>query len=204
MKNRILANVHWLIILYGAFNLYTIFEEKNAEKETVELSIPIIKKQIAITKRKFKQIETFKNNLEKSKERVKEVVKQIEKVQKQLPTESRETEVAGYIDGLGQRFKFQGYKITPEKEELKGFYFTKHYLYQARGTFLQSLIFLENLEKSERILNVLSISLKNEEQYRRGKFQVLDVETKVESYRYNTNYKEKSGVEEIENKFKVN
>ena len=61
----------------------------------------------------------------------------------------------------------------------------------------------ENLEKSERILNVKGFEIKDKNTVTRGRFKVLSVETNIESYRYNSNYKEKSGVEEIENKFQV-
>lgn len=203
MKNKLLANLHWIFFLYAGMNLFTIYEEKTQVIESTQMSVEGLEGKKISQERKLRSITKFKNNLSQSKERVKEVVKQIEKVQKQLPSEVNDTEVAGSITELAEGLKMQDISVSPLAEELNGFYFTKNYKASAEGTFLQSLILFENLEKSERILNIKSFEIKEKDMKTRGRFKVLSVETEIESYRYNNNYKEKSGVEEIENKFKV-
>ncbi len=201
MKESLVKNLHWFIILYACWGLFVIYEEKEAQLETSAVSIPVITAKITRSKAKLRQIETFKKNLSQSKERVQEVVKQIEKVQKQLPSDVNDTEVESLIGDIANNLKIKEPQPSPDKETNNGFYFAKDYRLTGYGTFIQFLIFFENLEKTERILNVKSLELVYDESKTRGRFPIVNLTAIIESYRYNTEYTERSGVEEIEKKF---
>lgn len=203
MKSKFLGNFHWIFFLMAAMNLFDLYEISDEKIENTKMSIEGLESKKIQQDRKLKQITRFKENLSQSKERVLEVVKQIEKVQKQLPTNVNDTEVASKVTAVAEELKFREVGITPMAEVASGFYFTKNYNFQGEGTFLQSIILFENLQKTERILNIKDFEIKQIDEKLRGKFKVLNVAIGIESYRYNNSYKEKSGVEEIENEFKV-
>lgn len=202
--DSLIKNLHVFIILYAVFSLYTVYEEQTLNIENLKMEIPTLQASIETSKKKIAEIETFKANLEASKERVQEVVKQIEKAQKQLPTDVNDTLVQQYFSATAEKLRMLNPNPTTQNETLNGFYYAKNYKFTASGTFLQTLILLEQISKAERILNVKSIHLKQTSESKRSRFQILDIDMMVESYRYNTNYKEESGVEEIEQQFKVN
>lgn len=202
MKNKLVANLHWIIILFSVFGYFELYEEKEVELENSGASIPVIKAKIQKAKRKISQVEKFKKNLSKSKERVEEVVKQIEKVQKQLPSDVNDTVVQTIIGDIARKLKIKEPSPAPGQETNNGFYFAKDYQFSAYGTFIQFLIFFENLEKTERILNVKSFNLIFDPVKTKGRFPIVNLTAVVESFRYNQSYKEESGVEEIEKKFK--
>jgi Tfp pilus assembly protein PilO len=203
MKEMLVRNFHWFIVAYAVLGIWEVYETKMEEIDRAQQQVPIVEGKIEKAKREIKKIERFKKNLSSSKERVKEVVKQIEKVQKQLPSEVNDTEVQSLIGDIAKKLKIQDPSPTPGSEKNNGFYFTKEYEFKGVGTFLQALILFENLEKSERILNVKSLNIELDEKKAKSRFPILNINTVVESYRYNNNYKERSGVNEIENKFKV-
>jgi Tfp pilus assembly protein PilO len=202
VKEKLVANFHWIIIFYACFGYFELYEEKEEALENSAVSIPIIEAKIAKTKRKIRKIQTFKKNLSKSKERVKEVVKQIEIVQRQLPSDVNDTVVQSIIGDIANKLKIKEPSPVPEQETNNGFYFAKDYKFTSYGTFIQFLIFFENLDKTERILNVKSYKLDFDEKRTKGRFPIINMTAVIESFRYNQTYKEKSGVEEIENKFK--
>lgn len=204
MKNLLVKNMHWLIIAYSLNGIFTMYTEKQEALDELVSRTPSIKAKMQREKRSLSQINEFKKNLSKTKERVKEVVKQIEKAQRQLPSDVNDAEVQEILGGFADKLKMKKPRQAPGVEANLGFYFAKEYDFQARGTFLQSLIFFESLAKSERILNVKRLSITHSKEQERSRFQIIDLQTTVESFRYNTNYKEKSGVEEIEKQFKVN
>ena len=196
MKNTILKNLHTIIILYALWGFYNIYEEKMLQIEQEQQETPVLQSKIEKSKRKLKQIEKFKKNLEVSKERVKEVVKQIEKVQKQLPSDINDAAVQELVGNIAKDLKVKNPSPSAGKETLNGFYFAKDYNFSGRGTFLQFLIFFENLAKAERILNVKELTLNHVTEDIRSRFQVLDMKAIVESFRYNTKHVEKvEGVE---------
>lgn len=203
MKDKIVQNLHWFIIATVAWSIFGIYEQKTEAIEMAKQSIPPVEQKIKRSKKKIQEIETFKKNLSQSKERVKEVVKQIEKVQKQLPADVNDTVVQELIGRIANRLRVKDPSPSPGSEVIQGFYFTKEYNFTGIGTYLQHLIFFENLGKAERILNVKRLSLEMDNNSIGSRFPIVKLSTTVESYRYNANYKEKSVVNEIENKFKV-
>jgi len=203
VKEMLVKNIHWFLIAYTAMGLFTIYEEKTFALEQVKGQPETVRVKISKAKNKLKQIERFKKNLSKSKEKVKEVVKQIEKIQKQLPSDVNDTEVQSLIGDIAVGLKIRDPQPSPDQESNNGFYFTKEYKFNGTGTFLQFLIFFENLEKAERILNVKNFSLVADKSQMKSRFPILQLKTTIESYRYNTSYKEKSGVDEIESKYEV-
>lgn len=198
MKELIVKNIHIIIILYAGFNLFELFTEKDEELTSLVGRTPSIRAKIQQSKTKLNQIEEFKKNLTSTKERVEEVVKQIEKVQKQLPSDVSDTQVQSTLSRLGEKVKIRDIKQLPKDEKNNGFYFSKLYQFAGTGTFLQALIFFENLEKEERILNVKSFKIEPTNQKSRSRFQVTNFETDIESFRYNTNHKEKDVLKEID------
>ena len=118
MKNKLLGNFHWIFFLMAAMNLLTIYEEKSLIVENTKMSIEGLKGKKISQERKLKSIKKFKENLSQSKDRVKEVVKQIEKTQKQLPSEVNDTVVATSISELADSLKMQNIGISPLAEEM--------------------------------------------------------------------------------------
>ena len=204
MKESLLKNLHWMIIAYAGFTLFTIYEEKEQVYQDLVTRTPALKNKIQREKTKLAQIEEFKKNLSATKERVQEVVRQIEKVQKQLPTDVNDTQVQEVLGGYASELRMKEPLQAPGEEKNHGFYFAKEYSFEGKGTFLQALIFFENLAKADRILNVKNVKIKHSNLDNRSRFQIIDLQTTVESFRYNKNYEEKSGVEAIESQFKVN
>lgn len=203
MKELIVKNFHWFIISYAAFGLFTVWEEKMEAIEQAKGTIGPMEAKIIKSKRKIAEIERFKKDLSKSRERVKEVVKQIEKVQRQLPSEVNDTEVQALISGIAENLRVKDSRSYPENEKNEGFYYAKEYKFEGVGTFLQFLIFFENLEKAERILNVKYLNLQMDAASAKSRFPIVKCNTTVESFRYNSNHKEKSGVNDIDQQFKI-
>ena len=201
MKELLIKNIHWLIIFYAANNLYTLYEERNGQLQNVLNATPGLQKKITRESKKLVQIEEFKKNLSETKKRVKEVVTQIEKVQKQLPSDVNDAEVQTLLGGIGDKLRVQDQNQSLGQEDNNGFYFAKIYDYSARSTFIQAIIFFENLEKAERILNVKSFNIQSIEEDVRGRFQIVDFQVQVESFRYNKSYRERDGIKEIEQQF---
>ena len=82
MKDQLIKNIHWFIISYALFGLYEIYETKSVEVESSIQQVPRMKSNVAKLKKKIAEINQFKKDLAQSEDRVRIVVKQIEKIQK--------------------------------------------------------------------------------------------------------------------------
>jgi Tfp pilus assembly protein PilO len=186
---KLIKQLHWIIVLYTATNVWFAFEDHTAALETKQASLTSAEAYKAKLKRKLKQIDKFKKNLQASQERVQAVIKQIEKLQKQLPSDSNDAEIQNYLGSKANKLLMRNPAPAPGDEKNNGFYLSRAYSFTASSTFLQFLIFMENIKESERILNVTKFEVKHSGSGDRSSQQILDVKTEIESYRYNKDYK---------------
>lgn len=190
MKEFVAKYLHIFIVLYAFWDLYGIFLESEERLEMEKTALEGQRSQLNAVEQKLKKITEFKKNLAESQRRVDEVLKQIEKTQQQLPTEINETVVARELDELATDLMMKNVNVIPKEEKREGFYFRKTYTVQTDGTFLQAVVFFENLMRSKRILNVENFTLEQKETGSRSKFKVLSFSADIESYRYNQDFKE--------------
>jgi Tfp pilus assembly protein PilO len=185
-------NIHFAIIIYSGYATYQKYVEIKTKVAQVRSQIQPIENKIVKKKKELNIAKQYEENLEVAKKRVKEIQSEIESARKQLPSESKGTEIMdNFVQSL-RSINVQNPSLKPGKEEKGDFYFSNAYILNASGTWLQFLIFFENLSKEERIFNVESLSLTRVKGGQRGRFQFVDMSAKLTSYRYNTSFKEKS------------
>lgn len=193
MKDTIIKNLHVFIFLYTAFINFELYEQKTEEVESLKGVVASTEARLARSRTELAKVDQFNKDLESSRQRVAEVVNEIERVQKQLPSEINDTEVQQILTGISSDLRMQNPNMVPKSEVPQGFYFSKDFDFSAKATFLQSLIFfekLENLSKSNRILNVKYVKIFDDpEADKRSQFRGLQLATNIESYRYNTSFK---------------
>jgi Tfp pilus assembly protein PilO len=64
------------------------------------------------------------------------------------------------------------------------------------------MIYFERISNSERLINIQSLSLTPVSEKQKGRFQMLTLSANFESFRYNSAYREDTGIERIEEQFK--
>ncbi|MFZ4713040.1 MAG: type 4a pilus biogenesis protein PilO [Bacteriovoracaceae bacterium] len=197
----IVKNFHWLIILNTAWGYWTRLEEHNLALAQVQEQKPGIEEKIKVTNKKNDEAKIFLANLEVSKKRVMEVAAQIEQVQRQLPSSTNDTEILDFFSSEAKQLNINA-GLNPASEETRDFYIAKKYNIDAKGTFLQFLIYFERISSSERLINVQSVKITPLSEKQKGRFQMLTMNAVVESFRYNTSYREDTGLEQIEEQFK--
>jgi len=192
VKDFFIKNIHMFILFYTGYNLFTIWEDKSALLETSTASKISAEDKLTKSKASLDEVDRFNKNLEESRKRVSGVVENIKKIQRQLPSEFNNAEVQKIMADIANSLKMINPEMKPKEEISNDFYFSKDYIFDSKGTFLQALILFEKLEelsKVGRILNVKYVRFTlDPEADKRSRFKVLKVNTIVESYRYNPNY----------------
>ncbi len=202
---KLSQNLHLFIAGLFIVQIYFMYEEYVGQKDQISSNLSNLRTKIGAAKKKIRELKVFEANLEESKKRVKEVVEKIELVQKQLPTAISDTEVLDFISNEAVNINVQDTILQPKEEELNGFYYAKKYKFEGNGTFLQFAVLFERIYNTERLFNIEEVTFdQKNEMSQKGRFHIVNMKTVVESYRYNTDYKEKSGIEEIESKYKKN
>lgn len=198
----LLSKLHYIIILWVVYGVYQKYEEHTEALEMLNGQIPSIQIMIKKAIQQKDEIKTYNQDIAEAKLRIEKVASEIEKLQKQLPSNISDADNLDLLSRLASGLNIKNPFLTPGDEENRGFYLTKKYKFKGLGTFLQFLIMLEKISMQERILNIHDVQFVKSNEKQRGRFQLLNINLTIESYRYNPNFKEDRGIEEIEKQFK--
>lgn len=200
--DKLLKNLHWFIVAYAAFELFTLYTDANEKLINIEAQQEVGRIELAKNKKIKREISNYYKNIEEEKLKIERVASEIEKMQQLLPSDISDNENISLLRRMADDVNIKEMSIAPETEIDRGFYLARRYRIKAKATYLQFLIMFEKIAENKRILNVGESIFKKSEQPQRSKFQVIDGEVVIEAYRYNANFKESRGIDEIEQQFK--
>jgi Tfp pilus assembly protein PilO len=200
LVGKLLSKLHLIFFLYGAWSIWEIYSTHTQAMEEIITQKPTIEEEIKKSRQKLSQIDEFRKNVEQSKNRVQEVFSNIDRVQRQLPAEINDIEVLDFLSREGRTLNMPEIEPNPLIEQPMGFYISKQYGIKARGTFLQFVVFLERLNSAERLFNVRSFKIEAPTGEQKGRFQVVNFDGVIDTYKYNSAHKETSGLEELDAK----
>lgn len=189
LVNKLISNVHMLILVYGLYGGWVLYDEHVVQLEDVISRGSGIDAEIAAAQKKVKEIQEFSKKTEEYKVRVEEVAKNIESVQKQLPAETNDTQILSFFQGEINSLNIKDANFTPGKEERSTYYISKEYTLKARGTFLQFLIFFERIGTADRIYNIKNLKLSTPNDVQKGRFQIISGEGVIQAFRFNPEFK---------------
>lgn len=198
LVNKLIANVHMIVLLYGLYGTWVQYDEHSIQIEETSAQFPQIETEIATTHKKIKEIQDFLKKTDEYKARVEGVAKNIEEVQKQLPPEISDSSILAFINGELSALNIKEPSLTPGKEEASTYFISKEYALKAKGTFLQFLILLERIGNATRIYNVKNLKLTVTDDNKRGRFQLVTGEGTIQAFRYNPDFKVDRGFDKIE------
>lgn len=196
-----LSKLHVILLLYGAWSFYAVYSDYEAQIDEIVQQKPAIEEEIRKAEKKLSQIDEFRKNVDQTKLRVNGVFSNIEKVQRQLPSEINDIEVLDFLTKEGRSLNVPELEPNPKDEQPMGFYISKQYNIKGRATFLQFVVFLERINGAERLFNVKNFKITAPVEAQKGRFQVVNFDTTIDTFKFNSSYKESSGVDEIESEF---
>jgi len=195
LANKFIANIHFLIIIYGLYGMWEQFDANTIRMEELNNQFPSIEAEIVSNQKKVKEIQEFVKKTEESKIRVEEVAKNIESAQKQLPAEINDNQILTVFNQEISSLNIKDPQIVPGSESTSTYFISKDYMIKAKGTFLQFLIFFERIGNATRIYNVKSLKLVNSDTTQRGRFQLVAGESVIQAFRFNPEFRVDRGFE---------
>lgn len=189
LVNKLISNVHFLILAYGLYSAWIVYDDHSIRMGEIESQFPAIQAEIANNQKKVKEIQEFVKKTEESKVRVEEVAKNIESAQKQLPAEINDNQIITFFNAEIAQLNIKDSNIVPGSEVPSTYFISKEYAVKASGTFLQFLVFFERIGNTTRIFNVKSLKLVNTDNNQRGRFHLISGESTIEAFRYNPDFK---------------
>lgn len=178
-----------LALVYAANNCYTMYESYESQLTSLNSEIEAQNAQKQESMKTKADIEEYKRNIEIEKTKIARVEKEIEKIQQLFPSEISDNDNITLIRKYAEDVRVkQVTRVAPLGDEDKGFYIARPYHFTMKATYLQFIVLLEKLSDSERIINIRSIDFKINNENQKGKYQLIDGEITLETYKFNPNY----------------
>jgi Tfp pilus assembly protein PilO len=203
LANKFLSNLHYILILYGLYAGWTMYEEHSTRMEALRNQASGIDAQIAVNTKKVAEVQDFIKKTDEYKARVEAVAKNIESAQKQLPADINDTQILEVFNKEVKEVNIKEPTTTPGKEESSTYFISKDYTLKAKGTYLQFLVFLERIGNATRIYNIKSLKLVQSNENKKSRFQVINGEMVIQAFRFNPNFKVDRGFDQINKQFPV-
>lgn len=190
---KLLKYFPFFALLYAGFTGFTLYEERELKIEGLEAQVATVQNEINRNNRIKSEVQEFHKNIELEKAKIDKVAQEIEKMQQLFPSEISDNENMSTLRGYANDVNMKEIQsISPMMDEDKGFYISRGYSFKARGTYLQFLILFEKIGESKRILNIRQVRFEKSQVPQKGKFQVIEGEFELETYKFNPNYTEEA------------
>jgi Tfp pilus assembly protein PilO len=188
--DKIVKNFQWIIVLFGLYNLFNIYQENEGKPGEIRKQGEGIKTQLEKNKKLKNEMEDFYKNAEEAKLKIQKVKESIEKTQQLLPSEISDSENLDLLRKTGEILNIKLMNINPGPEEVRGLFIAKQYTFEAKATYMQFIIFFEKIASNKRVLNIKNVSFKKLETPQKGKFTLIQGKFVLEAYKFNANFKE--------------
>jgi len=192
MKETLLKYLHLLIFFYGAWDLFGVHDEHLVLLKEIEDQIEPAQVQLEKIKKKVENIKENEEKLKRFEASIEEVKSQIRLLQKKMPPASEQTAVLQELTNTSKELNLKDVNFSPLPRLEKGLYFVNGIELKGKGTFLQFLIFFENVLRTERYFNIDKIVITDSPSENKGRFIFVEVNAAIQTFEYNEGYKEPS------------
>jgi Tfp pilus assembly protein PilO len=107
-----------------------------------------------------------------------------------MPPASEQTAVLQELTDTSKDLNLKDISFNPIPRMDKGLYFINGTELKGKGTFLQFLIFFENILRTERFFNIEKIAITNTSSDNKGRFIFVDVNAAIQTFEYNELYRD--------------
>ena len=185
----------WLLIAYGFWGGYETFDNRVLEVKNMEGEVSSLNAKLKKLKKVKKDIESYYSDRDVAKDNMEKISKDFEIAQKKLPEKQDDKENIRLFEEITKKVYIKNAKINMGNNKKKSGYIEKSYRVNGTGTYLQFLLFFEQLYKNEQLFDVSDILFRTVEIQEVGRFQVIDGQFDIKSYVYNASSDMKKGVD---------
>ena len=186
MKSKI--QIMLVIILLGAaYGGYNFYDFQTNEVPKLEADEHKGEAEIATKQGELKRLQNFKVNIETVKQELKELNLQLESALEYMPRAFELSKLLRRLTTLAQNSGVELSSFKPKKTEEKksgSFYSTVAIDFDLKGSFTQTLVFLDQLSRLKRIINIDSLKLRSMENPQRTGAVAATTTASVRTYRF--------------------
>ena len=146
---------------YAAYDFFMVFQGE--EYPVLEQAYKKLEADVNAKKSELKQLQDFSKNIESVQKELKDLQAQLDSALEYMPRTFKLEALLRKLSMLAANSGIEISSFRPKKAEDKAsgtFYSTVSIDFDMRGTFTQTLVFLDQLTRLKRIVNIDSVKIK--------------------------------------------
>lgn len=159
IKVQLILGILFLGFVVGGYEFYDFY---TTEAEKMEQERAAEEAKISASKNELKRLETFAANIQTIKQEYKDLNQQLESALENMPRNFNFSALMRKMNSLADNSGVDIVNFRPKKGEEKeagSFYSTTQIEFQVHGSFSQTLVFLDQLSRLKRIINIESLKI---------------------------------------------
>jgi len=176
-----------MILLFGlGIGGYQIYIFRTEDVPRMEQELAKLEADVANKQAELKKLQNFAQNIEKIKQELRELNLQLESALEYMPRALNLSGLLRRLTMVAQNSGVELHTFRPRKNEEKApgsFYSTIAIEFDLKGTFAQTLVFLDQLSRLKRIVNIEGLRLRPENTQRLGSTLAVTTGT-MKTYRF--------------------
>ncbi len=151
-----------LIFLGFAYTGYEFFDFYTVEVPALVQDRIVLESEFSGKQGEYQRLRTFVQNIESIKGELRELSLQLKTALDYMPPDFRLAELLRRLTALAQNSGVELVQFNPDTEEKRAegaFYATTNIVFEVNGAFAQCLLFLDQVSRLKRIINVAGISI---------------------------------------------
>jgi len=203
MLNKIIKYSYLLLVAFACYQGYERWNEGKEVLAGLEAEKENIINALEVKKKRLKDLDDYFSRVEERQAGIDLILKSIDKFQRLLPNVNDDLKNKQILKEMAKKVNLREVKILSKDPVEKEFYFLSTYELIAQGTYLQFLLFLEEVSNSKRLLNISFVQFQMPKIKQKGRYIVIDGKIIIESFRYNSKNDEGASVQDISKRFEV-
>lgn len=188
LGNKLIVNLHVFLFIYAIYSIYVMYDDHSIALNDIQVQLPSVNAEVEQLDAKLREIEEFKKESEASKLRVEQVAKNIESIQRQLPSDINEGQILSFFGKEADLLNMKDTSFVSGVENKSQLSIGKEFKIKGTGTYLQFSVFFERLGNADRIYNIKDLKLLSENKKQKGRFPLISMEATVEAFRFNPDF----------------
>lgn len=187
MKTAIKLSVV-LLLIGGGFGGYEFYDFANVRVPELDAQSAAKQSELQGKKTELERLRQFATNIESIKKELRELNFQLEAALEHMPRQFNLAALLRRLSLLAQNSGIEMFSFKPQKGEEKKqdqFYSTIGIDFQLKGSYTQTLVFLDQLTRLKRIISVENIQMRVGQQMAQRSGNLLaDTNATIKTYRF--------------------
>lgn len=184
MKDLLFKYIHIFIFLYGAWDIFGIHDEFLVQQEQLQGQLDAQKAQLEKAQLRVKRIDDNQQKIAEYESALQKLESEFETLKIKMPPRSDQPKILQDLSTVARDLNIKTIVFNPLPSENRTDYVVNKVELSGKGTFLQFLLYLEQISKSERFFYIDQVLMTKSADQQKGRFVFVETKSVIQTFEH--------------------